>query len=166
MKKSLIIILLLACVLLSSCINTHPEPLIGAYRFDDTSAALSSQYLLRLYSDGKFALIMAGGENGDTPYVFEGTYTTVLKQFNFLKAAGEINMTITENDVPSHVQKLPVSLITPNLYSFYWECDKDKGPQLLQIKSRNTGICEDIGDGYPIPESVFDKELEKLKGTV
>lgn len=165
MKKKLIIILLVACISLSSCIITHPTPLVGAYRFDDTSASLSSDYMIRLYEDGTFALIKAGGENCHTAYVFEGTYSMDLEKFNFLKASGNINLTITDNNVPPYIQNLPFSIVSPNPYSFYWECDKDKGPQLLQMKSRNTGICKDLGEGYPMPESAFENELAKIKGT-
>lgn len=164
MKRRIILIFILSIVLFSSCINTHPEPLLGAYRFDDTSASLSSEYLLRLYDNGQFALIKAGGSGSDAAYFFAGDYKVRLDQFNFLKASGSLELTITVNNAPESIQNLPLSLTSPNVYTFYWESDKDKGPKLLQLKSSNTGVCRDLGDGYPIQIKIFEEELAKLKG--
>ena len=145
--------ILLACLFVS-CVNTTPNPIVGAYEIGKSDSSTGRIYELLLTKDGTFTLIQYAGANSTKSIIYTGSYELNLGYYDFFKSSG----TIIFN--PKTPEKLTVEngffvVGTPKDLDYSWELDKKTGIATIQI--------EGLYLGKQVNETAFAKSLETEK---
>lgn len=155
-RKAIPIYLVVICLLLAtSCEMKIPNPIIGAYRLPRNDN-VTDQACIYFGNDGTFEYYQFAN---DEIWWSKGTYTLTLGAYTFLRASGDIVFRVTDC-VPSGNSSLLIRGTHP--VKFDWDCDKDFGPQKMNLYFANTEItddgyrCEYLGD-YVRMEVVLDE---------
>lgn len=155
MKKSILIIAIALLLILAGCVNTSPNPIIGAYEFSKGDGSTGSVYDLNLASDGTFTFIQYGGSSSETAVIFTGTYTVKLGFYDFLKSSGVITFnTTTPSSTPAREGLVLTSGSTTEI-EYSWVLNTTTGAATLTLDKLRTGA--------QISTDSFNKRLETEK---
>ncbi len=145
-RKAILLCMVMICLFLTlSCEMKVPNPIVGAYRLPRNDN-VTDQACIYLGNDGTFEYYQFAN---DEIWWSKGTYTLTLGAYNFLRASGDIffrTATCNPKDNTSLLIRVDHSV------KFDWDCDKDFGPQKMNLYFSDTEItddgyrCEYIGD--------------------
>ena len=131
MKKNLFISSILV-ILLFSCAQPVPNPIIGAYTMPNYTFPELDDGALALKNDGTFVYIEQISSSSEYRIRIDGTYKIAIYSYNFTAADGLITFSVPDGEIPSNISNLLLNT-GANSFLFDWTCDKNTGPISLTL---------------------------------
>ncbi len=149
-KAKVLVLIITAVLLLTSCNHEIPNPIIGTYSLKAEGSIYDSA-AISLNKDGSFVFmqIISGT---DKQITLEGTYSYNLRAFNFTSADGSITLEV-KTPMPTGVQGTFLKEGT-NYFLYDWKCDKDNGPQSITLITNPNDIYSIYEFVYSAKESL------------